>query len=231
MCILDVSTPVCANTQGNPNQCQQQGYPPGVIGVIVITITPPSYYGVSPQFLDGGGGGLMPMLPKKNGVYFCDPSSPDCLLGKPSTNIPPRHLRILTAAVRYHYTNTFAVFGVKNACAHAVSAILDEALGNFPDIPVVSNLETYIKNNYTYTAFTDSSKAVAGDLAIQDVNGMDGSGGNNHIGICMDNGCHTVLSNGSTPGAFVAMSDNTFNQLEPNFYLRTYTTGYIHFQL
>ena len=153
--LLDASTDVCTNTVASPHACQNLGYPSNVLGITIITANAPSYYNTSPQFLDAGGGGIMPMLPKRNGLFYCDPNSADCLLGKPNTNIPPRHLRILTAAVGYRYTNTLQDFGTRQACAYAVSDIIKLGLSNqnFKSVANVSDLVTYIKSQYTVTTF------------------------------------------------------------------------------
>jgi hypothetical protein len=79
-----------------------------------------------------------------------------------------------------------------------------------------------------------ASSAGPGDIVVQ---GMDPNtmqqvpgpdGGMNHVGVCVDGGCGTVLSNGTTPGTFATLSGPTFSNLSAN-YSSSYPFTIFHF--
>jgi hypothetical protein len=223
----------CAN--GNANcyvicdsaaECAAAGYP----GYDNVSIT--FYSGASYSYSTGGAAGYY-----QGGVhgtpYNCFPSTnPACLQGRSAPYNPPTRIKIFTAAHNYENTNTRALFGTGDACSYAVSAILKQV---FPDFPITANVENLVDLMRAFGAVVVSpSEAGPGDVAVQ---GLDPTtlkqvpapdGGDNHVGICVDGGCATVLSNGTTPGTFATLSGPTFSNLSAK-YLPTYPYTIFHF--
>src|SRR6266700_526375 len=68
------------------------------------------------------------------------------------------------------------------------------------------------------------SQAVPGDIAVQD--GTDPANGMNHVGICMDNQCSTVLSNAGTTGTLCGTTNTTMSNNGYNYPSSATTTFY-----
>lgn len=115
---------------------------------------------------------------------------------------------IYAAALAFYGTNTKAAFGARGgwgseACMLSVNQIIFNALG------------FYLANDTAYVP--DGVSAILAGAGYQISQGQAGPGdivvadGQGHIGICLDVGCHTVLSNSSSTGMFIWKSDSNFS--------------------
>jgi len=149
--------------------------------------------------------------PVGKGAPLLAAAQPQCV-GVPSSSAQavkagPINQRIRQAAARSYRMDTSAgPDGGNNACLWAVNKVLAKA--------GVAPLGSAAANNYAYVPFAEAALAAgrgkeigqrlakAGDIVIAQ--------GQAHIGICMDTGCHTVLSNSSSTATFKWKSDVNF---------------------
>jgi len=93
--------------------------------------------------------------------------------------------------------------GGNEACAWQVNRVLAQSgiapIGSNPDY--VPSVESALQGGRG--SAISPNQAQAGDIVI--------AGGQQHIGICMNNGCSQVLSNSSSRAAFVWKSDRNFD--------------------
>jgi hypothetical protein len=111
---------------------------------------------------------------------------------------------IYNAARAYENSNTSG--GPNNgrlACAWAVNNVIRNAGYQPVNGNAVRSMESALQSGRGEQI--DKSEAVAGDLVIQT-----GSGGN-HVGICLNSGCSSVLSNSSSRASFSWTSNFNFS--------------------
>ncbi len=121
--------------------------------------------------------------------------------------ILPYNASILAAAKAYQNTSTKnGPGGGSAACAWSVNKVLVNAglapLGKNPNL--VDSVESDLISGRGYL-IKERSLARAGDLALV------GRGQVAHIGICLDNGCRSILSNSSGKKSFSWVSNNDFH--------------------
>lgn len=109
---------------------------------------------------------------------------------------------VCSAASNYYGASTAAgPDGGNKACAWAVNNVLQNA----GDQPVggnaVSGMENALKSGRG--TLISQSQATCGDIVIQ--------GSDEHVGICMNEGCTSVISNSSSKATFTWISDVNFS--------------------
>ena len=120
-----------------------------------------------------------------------------------TTTTPPGQIEssVDKAALAYQNTDTSAgPDGGNKACAWAVNNVLANA-GVAPlDTVSVQNMEDALTSGRG--TLVDPSQAQPGDIVIQ--------AGDHHVGICLDAGCNSVISNSSSGASFNWIGNNTF---------------------
>ena len=151
---------------------------------------------------------VAPVTPRivSGGVPVSD--GPDDDSGGPPEGPPPEAgaipAAICAAAQSYRGTNTAAgPEDGKKACAWAVNNVLRSAgLANI-DADAVASMESSLRGGRGQQVA--QSAAVCGDIIV------DKSSTTSHVGICLNNGCRTAISNSSSRASFSWISGSDFS--------------------
>jgi hypothetical protein len=140
------------------------------------------------------------------GSYFTDAQTPI------NSNVPAGSIqqKIYSATISYKGASTAAGPGGGNkACAWAVNNILRNAGISTIDGNSVIEMEKVLVQGRGKRV--SQSDAVAGDLVLLLQTRTKSGKVGNHVGVCLNNGCTSVLSNSSSEATFGWPSGPTFS--------------------